>query len=124
MSLPSTCVFTGAGERFLNPPWGVHGGNAGAVGEYLLIDDDGKVAQLDPKPAPLDVQPHQRVVIQSPGAGGYGNPSERDASLLAQDWASGKFTADYMERHYGLSQAKLAALEVDRNVLDYAEDQM
>ena len=120
--LGHTCVFTGAGERFLNPPWGVHGGKAGAVGEYLLIDDDGKATQLDAKPAPLDVYPHQRVVIQSPGAGGYGNPLERDANLLAQDWASGKFSSSYMERHYGLDQARLAALQVDRNALDYAED--
>jgi len=120
--LGHTCEFTGAGERFLNPPWGVHGGKAGAVGGYLLIDDDGKVTQLDAKPAPLDVHPHQRVVIQSPGAGGYGNPLERDANLLAQDWASGKFSASYIERHYRLDQAKLAALQVDRNALDYAED--
>jgi N-methylhydantoinase B len=121
--LGHSCVFSGAGERFLNPPWGVHGGSAGAVGEYLLIDDDGRTALLDPKPAPLEVHPHQRLVIQSPGAGGYGNPLERDADLLAQDWASGKFSAGYMERHYGLGQAELAALPVDRNALDYAEDQ-
>ncbi len=120
--LGHSCVFTGACERFLNEPWGVHGGDAGARGDYLLIDDDGKVTKLDPKPAPLQCGPNQRIVVQSPGAGGYGKSRERSRKLLALDWASGKFTAAYMARHYGLTPAQLDALEVDRNALDYAED--
>ena len=120
--LGHTCIFTGACERYTTPPWGVHGGKAGSRGEYLLIDDDGTVVKLDSKPAPLECGPHQRIVVQSPGAGGYGESRERDERLLALDWASGKFSLDYMELHYGLNRAKLDALKVDRDAFDYAEE--
>jgi N-methylhydantoinase B len=115
-------VFTGACERYLRAPWGVHGGEPGASGEYLLIDDDGRTTKLVPKPPPTVCTPAQRIVVQSPGAGGYGKASERDRRLLALDWASGKFSADYLQRHYGLDREDLDALPLARDALDYAEE--
>ncbi len=120
--LGHTCIFTGACERYHNPPWGIHGGGAGAPGDYLLIDDNGTITKLESKPAPIECGPNLRIVVQSPGAGGYGDSKERDRKLLALDWTSGKFSADYMQRHYGLDGVKLAALKADRDAFDYAED--
>jgi hypothetical protein len=34
------------------------------------------------------------------GAGGYGDPRERDPARLAEDARSGLMSTDYLERHY------------------------
>ena len=118
----ATSTFIGAGERFRHQPWGLFGGQAGAMGQFLLIDEDGTRNELPPKPAPMQCGPQHRVVVQSPGAGGYGNPTERDPHLLALDWRSGKFSAAYMRENYGRSEAELDALPFDDTAFDYAED--
>jgi N-methylhydantoinase B len=120
--LEHTCTFTGAGDRFRNAPWGVFGGNPGGRGSYRVIDDDGTVTPLPPKPPPMPCGPHQRIVIQSPGAGGYGDPQQRRPEQLAVDWHSGKFTAIHLAEHYGLTRAALDALPLREGTLDYVED--
>ncbi|MFT5173844.1 MAG: N-methylhydantoinase B [Gammaproteobacteria bacterium] len=121
-TLNTSSNFNGAGERFRHQPWGLFGGHAGATGQFLLLDDDGTQTKLAPKPAPMSCGPEQRIVVQSPGAGGYGNASERDPQLLARDWRSDKYSSDFMREHYGLSEAELEALPFDDNGFDYAED--
>ncbi len=120
--LDTSFSFNGAGERFRNPPWGLFGGADGGCGQFLLLNDDGKVTVLPSKPAPMLCAPDQRIVVQSPGAGGYGDPKERAPGLLAIDWRSGKFTADYMKRHYGLTPAELDVLPFDDKASDYIEE--
>ena len=39
-------------------------------------------------------------MIETPGAGGYGAPAERDAALVAADRDSMKFTESFIARHY------------------------
>lgn len=95
-----TCLFSGTGERFRHPPWGVFGGAAGAPGAFVLIDGDDRESPLAGKIKDTPVRQEQSVVIRTPGAGGYGRPAERSAVELRRDEASGKFTADYLERHY------------------------
>ena len=41
------------------------------------------------------------MIINTPGAGGYGDPAGRDAASIEADRRSGKFSEDYMARHYG-----------------------
>jgi N-methylhydantoinase B len=94
------CIFNGAGERFANRPWGVFGGEPGATGRYRLRGDDGAETPLPHKPASVTLRPDQRVVVESPGAGGYGDPAERSADDLARDRRTGKFSAAFLARHY------------------------
>jgi N-methylhydantoinase B len=95
------CVFNGAGERFLNRPWGIFGGADGACGRFVHETADGAAAVLPVKPAGVSVSPDACIVVQTPGAGGYGPPAERAPELLEEDVRSGKFTAAFMRRHYG-----------------------
>jgi N-methylhydantoinase B len=113
--------FTGAGERFSNAPWGLFGGKAGAPGSFRLADDDGTIIDLPPKPAPMRVSPRQRIIVQSPGAGGYGDPATREPRLISRDWRSGKFSADYLLKYYGLSKEELEKVPFDPDQLDYDE---
>jgi len=96
-----TCIFNGAGERFRTVPWGVFGGTDGLPGQFVHVGADGGETVLDIKPSGIDVTPAESVVIQTPGAGGYGPPNNRSAELLAEDRLSGKFSTAYLEQHYG-----------------------
>jgi hypothetical protein len=37
------------------------------------------------------------------GAGGWGDPAERDPARIAHDVAEGKFSAEYVRREYGIT---------------------
>ena len=95
------CEFNGAGERFTHQPWGLFGGGAGASGRFLHVGTDGGATALATKPMGVGVKEGESIVIETPGAGGYGAPAKRHKKALAADRASGKFSAAYLKRHYG-----------------------
>ena len=99
--LGHTCIFNGVGERFRNQPWGIFGGRPGASGSFWLESSDGTTRQLAHKPPDMEVHPHQAVVVNTPGAGGYGDPGDRDPSAVTEDRISGKFSEAYLTRQYG-----------------------
>jgi N-methylhydantoinase B len=115
-----TCVFTGAGDRFTHRPWGLFGGEGGGTGSYVLIGSDGVERRLSNKPPPTAVDATEKLVVTSPGAGGYGPPKERRPDLLAQDYVSGKFSAAFLHRYYGIDTGELVAA-VNDDALDYEE---
>jgi N-methylhydantoinase B len=96
-----TCEFSGAGERFRRGPPGIFGGQPGKAGAFILRRADGTVETLPGKLTGLRLQPSQAVVVETPGAGGYGSPKERTQEKLAEDLDSEKFTRGYLEDHYG-----------------------
>ena len=100
------CLFNGAGERFRHRPWGLFGGSDGGSGRFLLVEADQSVRQLDHKPSGITVSPQQRVVVETPGGGGYGDPGERAAAAVEQDYASGKFSADWLRGNYGFEASQ------------------
>lgn len=93
------CVFNGAGERFRNEPWGLFGGQPGATGQFLLRDANGQ-RRLDDKPGEVAISSEDRIIVETPGAGGYGCPQQRDTTLVGQDLDSGKFTEEFIRKHY------------------------
>ena len=99
--LDHVCTFSGHGERFRHRPWGIFGGGPGAPGRFAIEDDGGTGRRLKSKPLGAEFSPSQRVVIETPGAGGYGPPSGRDRESLAKDHRSGKFSTAYLKEHYG-----------------------
>jgi N-methylhydantoinase B len=99
------CNFSGAIERSTHQPWGVFGGGGGAPGQFLHVAASGKVTRLPTKPSSVTVRNDEALIVESPGAGGYGPPSERNERLIADDRRSGKFTEQFVLQHYGLSRA-------------------
>jgi N-methylhydantoinase B len=59
------------GERRRNPPWGLAGGQPGAIGEDWLHRRDGAVERL-PGKATIEVRAGDRLVVLTPGGGGWG----------------------------------------------------
>ncbi|NKC10806.1 MAG: hydantoinase B/oxoprolinase family protein [Gammaproteobacteria bacterium] len=95
------CIFNGAGERFDNQPWGIFGAAAGRRGQFIHVREDGSQEQLAIKPSAITLLPKEQLIMETPGAGGYGAPCDRPDELIEDDRESGKFTDDYLARHYG-----------------------
>ncbi len=95
-------VFSGHGERFRHAPWGIFGGEPGLRGRFVLDKPDGSQEELNPKPLGVKFSGAQRIVMDTPGAGGYGPAGERERELIARDRDSGKFTAAFLKSRYGV----------------------
>lgn len=93
-------TFSGQGERFVNQPWGIFGGAPGGTGRFAVIYDEGGEKRLANKPSTLRVGPDGVVSVITAGAGGYGDPADRDPEALKSDISSGKFSAEYVNAHY------------------------
>jgi len=96
-----TMTFSGQGERFVNKPWGIFGGRSGGTGKFAKLSG-GKEVPLPTKPANLEVKPDEAIVVETPGAGGYGKPSERDPTAVENDFISGKFSREFVKNNYGV----------------------
>jgi N-methylhydantoinase B len=94
------CTFSGSGERLRNAPWGIFGGGAGRSGRFVRTEQDGSHTALPGKPAGVPFGPSQSVMIETPGSGGYGSPEQRSNDVLERDRISGKFSEDFLSRHY------------------------
>jgi len=94
------CVFNGAGERFRHQPWGIFGGAPGASGRFARVGGDGVAQPLDIKPSGVNLAAGDRIIVETPGAGGYGPPESRAADAIARDAASGKFSSGYRRKYY------------------------
>lgn len=66
------CTFNGVGERFRRAPWGLQGGGDGSPGRFAMINPNGEVTALDGKTGDKTVPDDASVLIDSPGAGGWG----------------------------------------------------
>ena len=93
-------VFSGTGERFRFAPWGLFGGKDGVPGRFQRREPDGTLTPLDNKPAEVTLTPDQAVVMETPGAGGYGDPAKRPADAIERDATSGKFSSGYLRTAY------------------------
>jgi N-methylhydantoinase B len=61
------------GERRRHRPWGLAGGEPGATGEDWLIGSDDRRERL-PAKTTVPVRAGDRLLVRTPGGGGWGNP--------------------------------------------------
>lgn len=66
-----TATLSLMGERRRNRPWGLGGGEPGAVGEDWLIHRNGDRERL-PGKVTVEVAPGDRLLVLTPGGGGWG----------------------------------------------------
>ena len=88
-------------ERTKIPPWGLHGGLPASLGEYELVRGDGSVERL-PSKCTIPLKQGDRLVIRTPGGGGYGSPLERPPDLVLKDVVNGLVSVEAAEKHYGV----------------------
>jgi N-methylhydantoinase B len=56
---------------------------------------------LEIKPSGIVLKAGERIVVETPGAGGYGPPEDRAPAALEEDRRSGKFGAAWLRERYG-----------------------
>lgn len=87
-------------DRIKHPPWGVCGGEAAPPGQVLLMSA-GRAVELPGKSA-VRVNRGDRLRTQWSGAGGYGDPLERDPERVRDDVIAEKITSGRSRDVYGV----------------------
>jgi N-methylhydantoinase B len=82
-------------------PWGLGGGGPGALGEYILERADGEIRRL-PSKCTVPLERGDKLIIRTPGGGGYGDPLKRDPDLVLRDFLNGLVSIDAAQKDYGV----------------------
>jgi N-methylhydantoinase B len=78
------------GERGRFAPFGVNGGREGALNRFQWQSDDGwKEPPMASKITGVKLKQGQRLRLETPGGGGWGDPAKRSPQAVARDVAQG-----------------------------------
>jgi N-methylhydantoinase B len=88
------------GDRFRTAPWGLFGGKSPPHARNILNPGTPEEAPL-PSKFVRRFRAGEVLRAEMAGAGGYGDPRERDADSIARDLRQGKITPAHAEAAYG-----------------------
>ncbi|KXH83792.1 hydantoinase B/oxoprolinase family protein [Sporosarcina sp. HYO08] len=80
-------------------PWGMNGGGSGSPASIKLVRQGGE--EIEMGKSYFEAQPGDRIIIETSGGGGYGDPKTREPQLIYQDVLEGKISVDAAENIYG-----------------------
>lgn len=81
------------GERGRHAPFGVAGGGPGALNRFVFDTDGGpQEPPMASKITGVKLKRGQRVRLETPGGGGWGDPAERDPAAVVRDRVNGLVT--------------------------------
>ncbi len=90
------------GERGRYAPPGVAGGSSGALNRFSYQQDDGQHSPpMASKMVGIKLTKGQRLQLETPGGGGYGQAVERDPAAIAEDVRLGYITRESARKDYG-----------------------
>ncbi|HVM78456.1 MAG TPA: hydantoinase B/oxoprolinase family protein [Stellaceae bacterium] len=101
VSAPDTVVTARNRDRSHFTPWGSCGGDAGKPSEFLLNPGSNHEINLGNTDV-VTVQPGDVIRIASAGAGGWGNPLEREPARVLDDVRRGLVTPAKAVEDYGV----------------------
>lgn len=92
------------GERGKYPPFGVVGGGAAALNRFVWTSDTGTNSPpMASKVTDVKLRRGQRVRLETPGGGGWGDSRQRDPARVCEDVRQGLVSADAARRDYGVA---------------------
>jgi len=97
--LKGEITFTYRGERHFCAAAGASGGGTGGMAQAIIHRADGRKEAI-PSKIVTTLQERDRVIIETAGGGGWGDPGTRDPSLVQADVANGKVSTAQAERLY------------------------
>jgi len=98
--LEDDVMFNAYSDRFRIAPWGLFGGKPGARSQFT-VERGGQTIHLASK-VNFPLQRGDRLIIETAGAGGYGDPRQRDREAVLRDIEHGLLSADEARELYGV----------------------
>lgn len=86
-------------ERIKYPAAGALGGGMGAPGHISLASSGTAL----PGKGEITIAAGERLIFQTPGGGGFGNPFERDVNAVMTDMQRGLISHDAAQQSYGVA---------------------
>ena len=88
------------GRKFA--PWGLMGGAEGSCARFIF-DPEGEHRDL-PSKCTIEVPKGGCVRVETPGAGGFGDPHERDKNAVQRDLRDGKISIESAKTFYAIGE--------------------
>jgi N-methylhydantoinase B len=89
------------GERGKFPPFGVNGGQGAALNRFVYETDTGEATpRLVSKITDIAIRQGQKVRLETPGGGGFGDPATREPDRVARDVRLGYVSPAAARRDY------------------------
>jgi len=101
------------GDREVFPPFGILGGRPAARQGLILNAGSRHERNITLKAVGFPLEAGDRVTILAAGGGGYGDPMERDAMLVAADVVQGYVTSDQAASAYGVVVSSAGTVDED-----------
>ena len=89
-------------DRAVTFPWGYNGGQHGMSSEKLIIHADGTEERLPSKVETFPIVKGDRLVFSTAGAGGLGDPLDREPDRTAADVHAGLVSVEAAASEYGV----------------------
>ena len=89
-------------DRAHTYPYGVSGGKPGGRSAKTLVRKDGEEVELPSKVRDVPVYEGDRLIFETAGAGGLGDPLERDPGSVASDARWNLISREAAEKDYGV----------------------
>ncbi|GAB3685621.1 hydantoinase B/oxoprolinase family protein [Salinarchaeum chitinilyticum] len=96
------------GERRKTAPYGIEGGDAGAVGTDVLLEGAesegavGRSSEVLPAKCTRRLEAGDVISVRTPGGGGFGDPDGRDRERVLRDVRLGKCSPERAREVYGV----------------------
>jgi N-methylhydantoinase B len=88
-------------DRVVKGPYGLEGGWEGGAARLILESPNGERRSL-PSKSTFEAHPGEKIVIQTAGGGGWGNPRQRDPERVRQDVSEGLISTRRAREIYGV----------------------
>ena len=98
---PNTRVTARNRDRTRFTGWGIAGGRAGGASRFILNPGTNREVDLGNTDI-LTIGPGDAIHVACGGAGGWGDPLEREPAAVLLDWRRGWVTTDHARDAYGV----------------------
>jgi len=101
--LGDEATFSLSADRERLGPWGVFGGEDGSTSSCVIIAENGERQRL-PSKITRTVKKGDKIVVITPGGGGWGDPRKRDRESVKRDVLEGFISREKANKVYGLTE--------------------
>ncbi len=100
-------------DRAVTFPWGYNGGQHGQSSEKRIVHADGSEERLPSKVETFPVKKGDRLIFSTAGAGGLGDPLDREPDRTAADVHAGLVSVEAAAAEYGVIVSADGVVDVE-----------